>query len=107
MKLRLFLLIAVFVAFAGWTGVIIAEHGYLGFLEVPMASAWGAQVGVDLVIALVLFAFWMIPDSKQLGLPGWLYFVAILFTGSIGALAYLIHRQVKASDAPVVSAAAA
>jgi hypothetical protein len=29
------------------------------------------------------------------GIPAWPYFLAILTTGSVGALAYLVHRTAK------------
>lgn len=47
---------------------------------------------VDLVIALLLFATWMRDDAASEGLPFWPYFLVILLAGSIGALAYLVHR---------------
>lgn len=95
MRLRLFSLIAVFAAFTIYTAFVVADHGYTGFIELAMAEAWGAQMFIDLCIALVLFAIWMFPDARERGIPAWPYFVAIVTTGSIGALAYLIHRNVK------------
>ena len=95
MKSRLFLLIAVFAAFAIYTTEVVFAHGYFGFLELAMTGAWATQVFIDLCIALVLFAVWMFPDARERGIPFWPYFFAILTTGSIGALAYLIHRTAK------------
>ncbi len=95
MKFQTFLLIAVLVVFTGYSATVIADQGYLGFMDVAMAGGWGTQVFLDLCIALVLFAIWMFPDAKERGLPAWPYFIAILFTGSIGALAYLTHRALK------------
>ena len=95
MKLRLFLLIAVFAAFSIHTAEVVLAQGYFGFLELAMNSAWGTQVFLDLCIALALFAVWMVPDARERRIPVWPYFVAIVTTGSIGALAYLIHRTAK------------
>ena len=97
MRFRLVLLMAVFVAFTGYTAVVVVEQGYFGFLDVYAQSAWAGQVFVDLVIALVLFLFWMVGDARRNGIAVWPYLLAVLTTGSIGALAYLIHRTLRES----------
>ena len=95
MKLRLFSLVAVFAAFSIYTAIVVMNHGYTGFSELALTGGWGAQVFIDLCIALVLFTLWMVPDARQYGIPAWPYFLAILTTGSVGALAYLVHRTAK------------
>jgi hypothetical protein len=99
MKLRLFLLIAVFAAFATYTAMVVMNHGYTGFLELAMTGGWGAQVFIDLCIALLLFTIWMVPDARKRGIPFVPYMLAILTTGSVGALAYLVHRALKVGSA--------
>jgi len=99
MKLRIFAFVAAFAAFTLYTSVVVADQGYFGFLELAMTGGWAAQVFIDLCIALILFALWMFPDARAHGIPPWPYFFAILTMGSIGALAYLIHRTVKHADA--------
>jgi hypothetical protein len=101
-KLRLFSIIAVFTAFSIYTALVAAEQGYTGFLELAMTGGWAAQVFVDLCIALVLFALWMLGDARKHGITVWPYLLAILTTGSVGALAYLIHRTARAANAPMV-----
>ena len=95
MKLRLFLVIAVFAAFTVYTTGVVLDYGYTGFIDLALAGGWGAQVFIDLCIALVLFAIWMVPDGREQGINPWPYFIAILVTGSVGALAYLVHRTAK------------
>ena len=95
MKLRLFSVAAVFAAFTIYTTIVVLNHGYTGFLELALTGGWGAQVFVDLIIALILFAIWMVPDAREHSIPAWPYFLAILTTGSVGALAYLVHRTAK------------
>ena len=95
MKLRLFSVIAVFAAFTIYTAIVVMNHGYTGFLELALTGGWGAQVFIDLCIALILFTVWMVPDAREQGIPAWPYFLAILTTGSVGALAYLVHRTAK------------
>ena len=95
MKLRLFSLLAVLAVFTAYTAVIVINHGYTGFLELPEQGGWAAQVFIDLCVALILFVVWMVPDARERGLPSLPYVLAILTTGSIGALAYLLHRTLR------------
>lgn len=95
MSARLTLIVSglVLLAFTAYTAVIVTSHGYTGFLVLAAEEPWGGQMFVDLVIALVLFALWMRADAAREGLPFWPYLAAILTLGSIGALAYLVHRS--------------
>ncbi len=104
MKTRLFVLIAAFLVFTAYTAVIVTTEGYFGFLQVPLLSAWGGQVFFDLLIALSLFFLWMLGDARRLGISPWPYAFVILTTGSIGALAYLIHRSLKESKSTELAA---
>ncbi len=105
MKLRTFFVIAVFAAFTIYTTIVVVNHGYTGFIELALAEAWGAQMFIDLVIALTLFLIWMVPDAKDRGIPWLPYAAAILGTGSVGALGYLVHRSLK-EDGSVARGAA-
>ncbi|MDH3200638.1 MAG: hypothetical protein OEM15_07080 [Myxococcales bacterium] len=95
MKLRLFSLVTVFAVFAVYSTMVVLVHGYTGFMDLAMSGAWATQVFIDLCIALILFAFWMFGDAKARGIPAWPYLIAILTAGSVGALAYLIHRTLR------------
>jgi len=95
MKLRLFSLLVIFASFTAYTAVVVMNHGYTGFIELALAGGWGAQVFIDLCIALTLFLVWMVPDARERGIPWAPYVLAILTTGSVGALAYLAHRTFK------------
>jgi hypothetical protein len=99
MSARLSLLVfgIVLLAFTAYTVGIVASHGYTGFLVLAAREPWGGQMFVDLVIALLLFASWMRGDAARQGLPFWPYFAAILTLGSIGALAYLVHRSASSA----------
>ena len=81
------------VAFTLFTALVVVNHGYTGFIDLALGSQWGAQVFLDLVISLVLFTSWMIPDAKKQGISPWPHLIVILGAGSIGALTYLVHRQ--------------
>jgi len=109
-KLRLFSLIAVFAAFSIYTAIVVVDHGYTGFIDLALTGGWGAQVFIDLCIALTLFMVWLVPDARERGIPAWPYLVAILTTGSVGALGYLVHRTAtnsKSGSAAPRSAATA
>lgn len=105
MKSPLVPLLAVLAAFTLYTLVIVVNHGYTGFLSLAMSEPWGGQMFVDLVIALTLFLVWMLRDAREHGIAPWLYVVLLFTTGSIGALAYLVHRTVRigSESAPVAS----
>ncbi len=74
----------------------IEVHGYLGFFEALGSTTAGVVVFTDLVIALTLAMLWMRSDSSEHGLPFWPYTLLTLALGSVGPLAYLIHRELRA-----------
>ena len=100
MRTQLALVASTLLAFSLYTAVIVAGHGYLGFLELAWRDPWGGQMLVDLVIALGLFAEWMRRDARAHGLPVWPYLLLISTAGSIGPLAYLVHRALRQMRAP-------
>ena len=91
--------------FAGWTAVVVIDHGYTGFIELALERHWAAQMFVDLCIALILFAGWMIDDARSRGTTVWPFLVLTLFTGSIGPLLYLSLRSTPDRSAAAVSGA--
>ncbi|HJL15792.1 MAG TPA: DUF2834 domain-containing protein [Sandaracinaceae bacterium LLY-WYZ-13_1] len=95
MNARLIAPLGALLAFTAFSLWVVAGHGYFGFLELALAEPWGAQMLADLVVALVLFTLWMVPDARAHAIPRWPYLAAIVAFGSIGALAYLVHRAVR------------
>lgn len=79
----------VLLVFGVWTAGIVWEHRYTGFIDLALAGGWGAQVFVDLVIALVIVLFWLVGDARRNGRSPWGYVVTTFFLGSIGPLLYL------------------
>ncbi|MND04066.1 hypothetical protein D3C83_241750 [compost metagenome] len=51
---------------------------------------------LDLGIALVLFSRFAAGDAKAKGIPIWPYLIGMFILGSPAALAYMIHRELKA-----------
>ncbi|KAB2887442.1 MAG: DUF2834 domain-containing protein [Kofleriaceae bacterium] len=85
------------VAFSAFSLWVVAAEGYLGFLSLARDEPWGLQLLLDVAIACFLYSIWMVRDARERGLPVAPYLVMMLFGGSIGALAYLVHRGVRAA----------
>lgn len=93
----------VLLPFAAWSTLVIVREGYFGFLTLAMHEEWAAQMLVDLSIALALVGTWIRRDARAHGIPALPYLVALPFLGSIGALAYLVHRSLKSVRAPLAA----
>jgi hypothetical protein len=76
---------------------VTVTEGYFGFLTLARDEPWGLQVLLDVAIACFLYSMWMIRDARERKLPVAPYLVMMLFGGSLGALAYLVHRGVAAT----------
>ncbi|QPC97830.1 hypothetical protein [Qipengyuania soli] len=74
-------------AFAGFTAITVFKEGALLVWANHTTSLWGVQVWWDLLIAVTLAVFFIVPRARAAGmnvLP-WIVFVAL--TASIGLLA--------------------
>jgi hypothetical protein len=90
----------VLIGFSALTVHAIATYGYIGYFQVLFSNLASIHLSVDIFIALTLVFVWMSVDARERGLPFWRYAAAGLFFGSVGPLAYLIHREVRARRAP-------
>lgn len=91
--MRLLLLVVALVAFTGWSVWWIHDEGLIGLVHLLRDNDWGAQVFVDLCIALTVAWAFMAADARRLGLRLWPWLVATPFVGSIAVLSYLIRRE--------------
>ncbi len=98
MNFKLIGLVVVMADFVGLTAYAVYHHGYFAFFDAFFGNAIGLQVFFDLCIALVLFTVWMWRDARERGLSPMPYLALMLTLGSIGALAYLIRREVGAAE---------
>jgi len=88
--------------FAAWSLYAVIQEGPTGFWPEHTRNLWGNQIWFDLLIAITIGWFFIVPKAKALGmrLPLWLIF--IFCTGSIGLTAmlarflYLQDRQITA-----------
>lgn len=94
--MRLLLLAAAFVVFTGYTLYVMAGNGVLGFVTLAGREPWALQLFTDLLVMLTLFAAWVWRDAPQHKLARVPYVVVVLTMGSMGALAYLVHREIAA-----------
>ena len=86
--------VVMLLAFTGLSSVLVFEAG-IGGLAV-LRSGWGLQVALDLCVALFLVGGWIRKDAKKYGINPIPYLIALPFLGSIGALLYLVRRNLFA-----------
>lgn len=87
--------LVVLLAFSAFSFWVVATEGYFGFLTLARDEPWGLQVLLDVAIACFLYSIWMVRDAREQKLPVAPYLLMMLFGGSIGALAYLVHRGIN------------
>ena len=99
-KMRI-LAIALLIPFTLLTAVAVAEYGAIGIFLHALETSAGAQVLVDVAIAMVLILCWLIPDAKTQNRNPWPWVVITLTTASFGPLLYLATqpKQAEASAA--------
>jgi hypothetical protein len=77
--------LAIFLAFSAWV-VAVDPLGLLRVLREP----WGAQVGLDLVVALSIAWVFIAKDARFRGVRRWPWVVATLLLGSPVVLLFLL-----------------
>jgi len=102
--LLLGIVLADFVGLSAWA---LHHHGYVGLFEAAVASPAGIQVFCDLVIALSLFSAWMWRDARERGITVFPFLALVGTLGSIGALAYLLRRELGREGVPASRAVSA
>ena len=95
MQPRSRLALAVFVPFTAFSFWVIAQSGVTGLFPV-LREPWGAQVFLDLVIAMTVASTVVARDARARGLRAWPWYVAMGALGSIGLLGYFVYRDLAA-----------
>ncbi len=97
MSVRLIVLVAVIGGFSLLTAFALLDVGYFGIFKPHLLSWGGAQVFVDLVIALMLACIWMVNDARERGMSAWPFIAITLLAGSFGPLLYLVARELRST----------
>ena len=84
-------------SFSVFSVEVALKGGPLGFLTLAGREPWALQMLMDLGISMFLLGSWIRRDARERGVPWLPYLVALPFLGSIGALAYLVHRSLSAN----------
>jgi hypothetical protein len=87
------LIVITLILFGVLSAAALWQHGYFGIFALHFQTFGGAQVLVDLVIALVLVMVWMWHDAKASGRNVWPWIAMTLALGSFGPLFYLLTRK--------------
>lgn len=90
--------------FAAYSVATVAEEGLWGFYENHSQNLWGLQVFLDLLFAVSVAWFLLLPRARAagMGLPA-LWFALVCATGSIGlfaALSRLLYLEQRAAAEP-------
>ncbi len=97
MGLKLIGLSVILAGFVALSAYAVQQQGYLAFIDAFFGDAIGLQVFFDLCIALGIVAVWMWRDAKERGISPLPYIALMVPLGSIGALAYLVRRELPAA----------
>ncbi len=75
------------VAFLAWSISAVLIEGPFGFWTEHTRNLWGNQISFDLLLAVGIGWFLIVPQAKRLGMHLYLWLLLIVCTGSIGFLA--------------------
>ena len=73
--------------FLGWSLIAIVNEGLLGFWTEHTRNFWGNQIWFDLLFALGIGWYLIVPRAKAVGMNPLPWLVLVLSTGCIGFLA--------------------
>ena len=93
MNIRLILLTVTFALFGAYSLWLLLDVGYIAIWQAGFASASSFQILMDLVIACLIVSSWMIGDAKARGVTVWPWILAVVTTGTLAILVYLIVRE--------------
>lgn len=91
------LALAILVPFTIYSTIVTVREGYAIFFTGPWTHPVWTQEFLDLSIALLLVASWMVSDAKKRGVRVWPYLIATPLLGSIAPLAYLVLRDASST----------
>ena len=100
MTRNLALALVVLVSFCAFSVYCAITEGPLGFVTLALGHEWGMQMFLDVGISLGIASFWIVPDARKHGINPWPYLALCVALGSIAALAYVVHRELRGAREP-------
>jgi cytochrome c oxidase assembly factor CtaG len=73
--------------------LVVANHGYTGFLHLAFREPWALQMLLDLAISLTMVSTLLVIDARRRKRAAWPWVLATLLLGSVGPLWYLALRS--------------
>lgn len=98
MTRNLALALTALITFSAFTVYCGITEGPIGFIPLVLGHEWGMQMFIDIGISLTIASFWIVPDAKKHGINPWPYLAACLGLGSIAALGYVLHRELRGAS---------
>ncbi len=93
MNRRVALLLIVFVPYGVFSIDVIMTRGFGGLFALVGREPWALQMFLDLIILYVAFSVWLWRDARERKTAAWPFMAMTLNLGSMGALAYLVRRE--------------
>lgn len=95
MNIRVVILLLVLIAFVGFSSWVMLDIGYIGIWAAGFQSLGAMQILFDLVISCLVFSWWMLGDARARNVNPVPWLLAIVATGSIAILVYLLVRELQ------------
>lgn len=89
-KAGLWFLLISFGVFSSW---VMWQIGYTGIWKAGITSSGSLQILLDLAICCLIICSWINTDARARNISPYPWIAAILSTGSLAILAYLIVRE--------------
>ncbi|MFT7184808.1 MAG: hypothetical protein ACI84K_000174 [Pseudohongiellaceae bacterium] len=89
-KIGLWVILISFSLFSSWT---MWQIGYVGIWQAGIASSGSLQILLDLAISCLIICSWINVDARSRNINPYPWFVAVLTSGSLAILVYLIIRE--------------
>jgi len=82
-----------FISFSIFSSWVMWNIGYMGIWQAGFESSGSLQILLDLAVCCLLICSWIKSDAKNRGINPYPWFVAVLTSGSLAILVYLIVRE--------------
>ena len=100
-QLCLWIIVISFSLFSSW---VMWEIGYMGIWQAGLVSSGSLQILLDLAICCLLICSWIKIDAAARGVNPYPWFIAVLTSGSLAVLVYLLVREYQTEGRKPVTA---